>query len=106
MSGSYERSVARTNLEEEFGGLMCDEEMNELIADLLRYGRYETMDEAGPLMALEYWKSGDWAEEDYRESVRRFKAKWFHRTPKNRVEFYQNKLQERCDELKREMGDV
>ena len=29
MSGSYERSVARTCLEEEFGGLMCDEEMNE-----------------------------------------------------------------------------
>ena len=29
----------------------------------------------------------------------RFKAKWFKRTPKNRVEFYRDKLQQYYDRL-------
>lgn len=104
MSGNWERSTARYNLEENFGSQMHDEEMNELIADLCAYGRYETQDEAGVLMALEYWQAGDWQEEDYRKAVQRFKQKWFHRTPKNRIEFYQDKLQEHCDKLKLELN--
>lgn len=106
MSGNYDMSCAMYNLEEYFGGRMRDEEMNELIADLCAYGRYETQDQVGPLMALEFWVADDWGEEAYRESVRRFKEKWFGRTPEDRVEFYQNKLQERCDELKAELGAV
>lgn len=41
-----------------------------------------------------------------RVAVAKFKAKWMHRTPKNRVEFYQQKLQDYADRLKREMGEA
>ena len=103
MSGNFEMARARSFLEEEFCGRMQDEEMDELIQDLCRYGRHETIGEVGPLMALEFYKAGDWGEEVYREAVERFKKKWIHRTPRNRIEFYQNKLQGYCDVLKAEM---
>lgn len=45
-------------------------------------------------------------DERRRVAVAKFKAKWFHRTPKNRVEFYQNKLQECADRFKREMVEA
>lgn len=104
MSGNYERSQARYNLEECFVGNMRDKEMDALLADLCAYGRGATQKDAGPLMALEFWRSDDWDEETYRESVRRFKQKWFKRTDGDRVEFYQQELQKYCDGLKAELG--
>lgn len=83
-----------------------DEEINELISDLFFNGDFAVRDYGGLFKSLDFWLSGDASEEKYREAVARFKAKWFHRTPKNRIEFYQGKLQERCDELKRELGDA
>lgn len=83
-----------------------DEEINELISDLFFNGDFAVRDYGGLFQSLDFWLSSDTSEEKYREAVAEFKKKWFHRTPKNRVEFYQNKLQERCDELKREMGDI
>lgn len=87
-------------------GKWRDEELNELYHDLFCGEEFSARGYGGLCLSLDFYLSGDTCEEDYREAVKRFKAKWFHRTPKNRLEYYQNKLQERCDELKREMGDV
>ena len=100
--GHFEYSYHPENLD----GLWCDEEINELYHDLFCGGEFAVRDYGGLFQSLDFYLSYDTSEEDYREAVKKFKAKWFHRTPKNRVEFYQNKLQERCDELKREMGDI
>lgn len=90
----------------ELEGAWRDEEINELIKDLFFGGDFSVRGYGGLFQSLDFWLSGDTYEDDYRDAVAEFKAKWFHRTPKNRVEFYQNKLQERCDELKREMGEA
>lgn len=87
-------------------GRWQDEELNELYHDLFCGGEFSARGYGGLCQSLDFYLSGDTDEERYREAVSRFKKKWMHRTPKNRVEFYQNKLQERCDELKREMGEA
>lgn len=91
---------------ENLDGQWRDEEINELYHDLFCGGEFAVRDYGGLFQSLDFYLSYDTSEEDYREAVARFKAKWFHRTPKNRVEFYRNKLQERCDELKRELGCI
>lgn len=91
---------------ENLDGQWCDEEINELYHDLFCGGEFAVRDYGGLFQSLDFYLSYDTSEEDYREAVAKFKAKWFHRTPKNRVEFYQNRLQDYCDQLKREMGDI
>lgn len=83
-----------------------DEEINELFNDLMCGGEFSVRGYGGLLQSLDFWLSADTEEESYRDAVSRFKAKWFRRTPKNRLEFYQNKLQECADRLKREMGEA
>lgn len=90
----------------ELEGAWRDEEINELIEDLFFSGDFAARNYGGLLQSLDFWLSGDTSEEDYREEVARFKAKWMHRTPRNRVEFYQSKLQEYADRLKKEMGEA
>lgn len=51
---------------DEVGESMHDTEMNAMINDLSKV-----------LHDLEWWQSADMSERDYRESVRRFKNKWF-----------------------------
>ena len=62
--GSY--NYIYSQLESECEGQMHDSEMNMLIKDLCKV-----------LHDLEWWQSGDYSEESYRESVAKFKAKWF-----------------------------
>lgn len=81
-----------------------DEEVNAIVHDLFDGGEFSVRGYGGLLQTLDFWLSGDVEEEAYREAVARFKAKWMRRTPKTRAEFYTAKLQERCDELKRELG--
>lgn len=45
---------------------MCDDELNDMIPCLVDL-----------LHALEWWKSGDTIEEDYRKAASDFKEKWF-----------------------------
>lgn len=104
MSGMWEIDKVRMEAVDELAGEMQDAELDELVEDLFAYGEYGTMDQAGPVMALSMWRAGEWPESDYRDAVRRFKSKWFQRSQKDRVEFYAAKLQERCDELKRELA--
>lgn len=101
-------------LADELNGEWCDEEINALFFDLFGGGwdgyrrpftRKERKCEFGPrggglFEALDFWLSGDTSEEDYREDVRNFKAKWLSkRTPKNRVEFYQNALEDYAKDM-------
>lgn len=87
----------------ELEGAWRDEEINELIEDLFCNGEFSVRGYGGLLQSLDFWIACDTCEDSYREKVAAFKAKWFRRTPKNRCEYYQAKLQERCDELKKEL---
>lgn len=91
---------------DEADGKWRDEELNELYHDLCCGGKFSVRGYGGLCKSLDLWLSGDIEEDGYREAVARFKAKWMHRTPRNRVEFYQRKLQEYADRLKREMGEA
>lgn len=62
--GSY--NYIYSKLKEECEGNMYDVEMDELIHDL-----------ADVLHDLEWWQSGDNSEKRYRETLAKFKSKWF-----------------------------
>ena len=81
-----------------------DEEMNELYHDLFVGGEFSVRGYDGLAQSLDFWLSDDTDEEHYRKQLARFKAKWFHRTPKNRIEYYEGKIQEYADRCKAELG--
>ena len=92
--------------------LACDEvywhdhELDELWRDLTQGKEFSVRGYDGLLQSLDFYECSDTTEEDYRKAVSEFKRKWFRRTPRGRVEFYQRKLQEYADELKKEMGEA
>lgn len=104
MSGGH-FNYTNSSIAWEMEGQWHDEELNELFYDLFCAPLWGSRT-GGLATALDFWLSSDVSEETYREYVAKFKEKWFRRTPKNRVEFYQNKLQEHCDKLKKEMGEA
>ena len=53
-------------IKEMYQGEMQDSDLEELLIDFCEV-----------LHDLEWWQSGDISEEDYRETVRNFKSKWF-----------------------------
>jgi hypothetical protein len=59
---------------------MYDAEMDEMIDDLCEV-----------LHDLEWWKSGDSGEEEYRKSVQAFRAKWFQGNREKRLKGYIDK---------------
>jgi hypothetical protein len=71
--GSFDYMYYR--IQNTYEGRMEDIELNEMINDLCEV-----------LHDLEWWQSGDYGEEDYRETVRKFKKKWFGKTQKARLE--------------------
>ena len=105
MSGGALYDYRWPNLDEA-DGKWRDEELNELYHDLFVGGDFSPRDYGGLALSLDVWLSYDTSEEAYREDLRRFKAKWMHRTPRNRLEFYQGKLQEYADRLKDELGEI
>ena len=62
--GSYNYIYSKLSCECE--GEMRDAEMDDLIKDLCEV-----------LHDLEWWQSGDYSEDQYRETVSEFKKKWF-----------------------------
>ena len=76
--GSYEYICY--SLREQCQGRMYDAEMNDLIKDLCEV-----------LHALEWWQSGDYGEEDYREELTKFKTKWFKEDRTERLKKYIDK---------------
>lgn len=73
--GSY--GYIYTRLKDECDGRMYDAEMDDLIRDLSEV-----------LHDLEWWQSGDCSEDKYRETLAKFKAKWFKGNRKVRLKGY------------------
>lgn len=73
--GSY--SYIYSHLQEECENRMYDAEMNDLIIDLCEV-----------LHDLEWWKSGDISERNYRETLFKFKKKWFSGNREERLKVY------------------
>lgn len=130
MSGGHFDNVYGASIGSELYGQWRDEELNELFFDLFgsgwsdysrpfgfhNYDRPPRECEFGPrggglFESLDFWLAGDTSEEDYREDVRKFKLKWLARkTPKNRVEFYQDRFTDYSTEImekfREELGEV
>ena len=85
--GSFSYTCWR--VQEEYEGNMRDFELNEMIKDLVDV-----------LHDLEWWVFGDYGEDSYRKTVRKFKDKWFNTPSEERVERIIN---QKCAELKKEL---
>ncbi len=84
--GSYNYQFYR--VEEEYVGRMHDVELNGMMKDLIEV-----------LHDLEWWQSDDIGEEDYRETVKKFKQKWFGANN----ERVQKTIDEKIEELRTEL---
>lgn len=73
--GSYDYVCYK--LSNECEGRMYDAEMNDLVKDLSKV-----------LHDLEWWQSGDSSEDQYRETLAKFKAKWFKGDRQERLKGY------------------
>lgn len=125
MSGGH-FSVSPSSVGDEYCGQWQDAELNELFFDLFGAGWYgwrgtynvgrrracefgrtwHDPECAGGLAeALDLCMSGDIGEDEYRDQVTRFKAKWFRRTPRNRVEFYKREFEDAATALVERMRD-
>lgn len=71
-------------------GMMEDAELDELMRDVSQL-----------LHDCEWWHSGDYGEDSYRESVAKFKAKWFGKS-KTRTERLERLIDERIEKARRE----
>lgn len=90
--GSY--NYIYSQLSNECEGAMHDEEMNDLIKDICEV-----------LHDLEWWQSYDISEEDYRETVKKFKEKWFKRSRNERLkEYIDKKIDKTKDDLYKLIG--
>lgn len=79
-------------LENECKGRMYDIELNDLISDLCEV-----------LHDLEWWESGDTSESSYRETVTKFKQKWFNGNRKERLKKY---IDDTLDNTKQELYNL
>ena len=84
--GSYQYQYR--NIEDTYVDEVFDEEINLMIKDLCIL-----------LKDLEWWQSGDTGEDDYRNSVRLFKARWFG----VRDERLKEIVESRIDNLRKEL---
>lgn len=64
-------------IENNLCGQMEDAELNDLMLDIGKLAH-----------DLEWWKSGDTSEKEYRKTVKAFKAKWFEADRNKRIEKY------------------
>lgn len=87
--GSY--SYKYSEIEYEYVGRMFDSQLNEMMKDLV-----------GLLHDLEWWQSCDTSEEKYRESVNKFKKKWFRQTKIDVQKYIESEFKRTKDELMKE----
>ena len=73
--GSHDYLYSR--IEEEYCGAMHDIELNDLMTDIVNL-----------LHDLEWYDSGDYGEDTYREAVNGFKQKWFGTSREDRLKRY------------------
>jgi len=86
-SHNYIYSMIEENLE----GQMQDIEMNDLVKDFIKVAH-----------DLEWWDSSDNCEENYRKTVRDFKAKWFGNRDERLIKY----IEESCESLKSELTQM
>jgi len=84
--GSYDYMYHRVDAE--YVGRMFDRELDEMMRDLVDV-----------LHDVEWWQSGDIGEERYRDTVEKFKEKWFG----TRDENLRDRLAQWIDEAKKEI---
>lgn len=87
--GSYNYMYCR--IEDEYVGRMYDSQLNAMMKDLCKL-----------LHDLEWWQSCDYSEERYRDTVRKFKKKWFNQTKIDVQKQIESKLEQTKDELLKE----
>lgn len=87
--GSYNYEFGR--IEDEYVGKMYDSQLNAMMKDLCKL-----------LHDLEWWQSCDYSEERYRDTVRKFKKKWFKQTKIDVQKQIESKLEQTKDELLKE----
>lgn len=85
--GSYNYIYSR--LLQECEGEMHDAEMNDLIKDL-----------CWVLHDLEWWQSGDYSEDQYRDTLSEFKKKWFKGDRSTRLKDY---IDNQIDTVRRQL---
>ena len=85
--GSYDYMYSR--IEDYYVGKMKDYELNDLMKDIVEL-----------LHDLEWADSCDISDEDYFETVNRFKQKWFKQNRNGRLKKY---VEEMCDKMKQEV---
>lgn len=90
--GSY--NYIYSTLSAECEGQMHDVELDDMVEDFVKV-----------LHDLEWWKSSDIGEEDYRRTVMKFKAKWFQggETKELRQRKY---IDDACEKLKKELNQM
>lgn len=76
MSGGSHNYICY-DIEEQLCGKMHDAELNDLMNDISKLAH-----------DLEWWESADCSEENYRETVRTFKQKWFNSPREERLKKY------------------
>ena len=81
-------------IEEYLVGQMEDRELNDLMKDIATLAH-----------DLEWYHSADTSHDDYRESVRKFKDKWFKQSREERLKKYiEESIQETREELLNMIG--
>ena len=76
-------------IEEDLVGQMEDRELDDLMKDIVTLAH-----------DLEWYHSADTSHDDYRESVRKFKDKWFKQSREKRLKKY---IEESIQEIKEEL---
>lgn len=87
--GSYNYMYCRIN--DEYVDRMFDLQLNSMMKDLVDV-----------LHDLEWWQSCDSSEERYRDTVRKFKKKWFKQTKIDVQKQIESKFKQTKDELLKE----
>lgn len=91
--GSYDYMYAR--IEDYYVGKMKDFEMNDLMKDIVEL-----------LHDLEWADSCDYSDEDYYETVKKFKNKWFKQSQSKRFKKYiDEEIEKTKNELYRMIGE-
>ena len=88
MSGGSHNYICY-RIEEDLVGQMEDKELDELMKDIATLAH-----------DLEWYHSSDTSRDDYRESVRKFKDKWFKQSREERLKKY---IEESIQEIKEEL---
>ena len=88
--GSYNYTCYR--FEEEYSGRLYDAELNEMAEDFFKV-----------LHDVEWWKSSDIEEDNYRKTVHEFKEKWFKGSREERLKKIIN---EECERLRTELLNI